>query len=108
MVPSTNNHAKMANLKRRILSILADAKALAQEYRLLAGKPLGIAREVAEIKAARLLKVKFAPPRHAREFDAVLLVLLAASLDAFCIYQADRDSFRSALTAPGTIVVKVA
>jgi hypothetical protein len=56
--------------ERRILEILAQAKKLAQEYRALTGKPLGITGEVAEYEAARLLKVKLTPARHAG-YDAV-------------------------------------
>jgi hypothetical protein len=39
----------------RILTILSTAKRIAREYRELTGKPLGIAGEVAEHEAARLL-----------------------------------------------------
>jgi hypothetical protein len=42
----------------RILEVLREAKKLAQEYRTLIGKLLGITGEVAEYEAARLLKVK--------------------------------------------------
>ena len=49
----------------RIVAILAQAKKLAQEYRVLTGKPLGITGEVAEYEAARLLGVKLTPARHA-------------------------------------------
>ena len=37
----------------RIIEILRQAKKLAQEYRALTGKPLGITGEVAEYEAAR-------------------------------------------------------
>lgn len=37
-----------------------------------------------------------------KEFDAVLLVLLDESFDAFAIYEAGRDEVVAALTAPGS------
>lgn len=49
----------------QIVEILRAAKALAQEYRKLTGKPLGITGEVAEYEAARLLGVKLTPARQA-------------------------------------------
>jgi hypothetical protein len=49
----------------RIMGILAQAKKLAQEYRVVTGKPLGITGEVAEYEAARLLGVQLTPARHA-------------------------------------------
>jgi hypothetical protein len=54
----------------RIIEILGDAKRLAQEYRHLTGKPLGITGEVAEYEAARILGVKLTPARQAG-FDAI-------------------------------------
>lgn len=48
----------------RILDILRAAKTLAQEYRTLTGKPLGITGEVAEYEAARLLGVELTPARQ--------------------------------------------
>jgi len=48
-----------------ILEILREAKKLAQEYRQLTGKPLGITGEVAEYEAARLLGVELTPARQA-------------------------------------------
>lgn len=51
--------------EERILDILREAKRLAQEYRDLTGKPLGITGEVAEYEAAQHLRVKLAPARHA-------------------------------------------
>lgn len=55
--------------EERILEILRQAKGLAQEYRQLTGKPLGITGEVAEYEAAKHLRVKLASARHAG-FDA--------------------------------------
>lgn len=52
-------------LQQDVLSILAAAKRLAQRYRALTGKPLGITGEVAEYEAARLLGVQLTPPRQA-------------------------------------------
>lgn len=48
-----------------VLEILADAKKLAQRFRALTGKPLGITGEVAEYEAARILGVTLLPPRQA-------------------------------------------
>ncbi len=53
-----------------ILAILAQAKVLAREYRVLTGKPLGVTGEVAEYEAARLLGVALTPARHGG-YDAV-------------------------------------
>lgn len=53
-----------------VLKILAEAKQLAQQYRTLTGKPLGITGEVAEYEAARLLGVELTPARQAG-YDAV-------------------------------------
>jgi hypothetical protein len=46
------------------------AKKLAQEYRTLTGKPLGITGEVAEYEAARLLGVELTQARRAG-YDAI-------------------------------------
>jgi hypothetical protein len=54
----------------RILAILGEAKRLAQEYRRLTGKPLGITGEVAEYEAARILGLELTPARQAG-YDAV-------------------------------------
>jgi len=48
----------------RIMEILAAAKRLAQEYRNLTGKPLGITGEIAEYEAARLLDLQLTDARH--------------------------------------------
>lgn len=48
-----------------VLAILAEAKKLAQRYRTLTGKPLGITGEVAEYEAARILGVELTPARQA-------------------------------------------
>ena len=47
------------------LAILAEAKKLAQRYRTLTGKPLGITGEVAEYEAARILGVTLTSARQA-------------------------------------------
>lgn len=54
----------------RILAILREAKTLAQEYRQLTGKPLGITGEVAEYEAWRILGVELSPARNTG-YDAV-------------------------------------
>jgi hypothetical protein len=54
----------------RILELLAKAKRLAQEYRRLTGKPLGITGEVAEYEAARVLGITLTLARTAG-YDAV-------------------------------------
>src|SRR5438309_7549968 len=54
----------------RVLEILRKAKKLAQEYRALTSKPLGITGEVAEYEAARLLGVQLTPARQAG-YDAI-------------------------------------
>lgn len=53
-----------------VLEILAEAKKLAQRYRTLTGKPLGITGEVAEYEAARILGVELTPARQAG-YDAI-------------------------------------
>jgi hypothetical protein len=50
--------------------VLGEAKGLAQEYRQLTGKPLGITGEVAEYEAARILGVELTPARQAG-YDAI-------------------------------------
>lgn len=58
------------NASDRIYELLATAKLVAQEYRELTGKPLGITGEVAEYEAARILGVQLTPARQAG-YDAV-------------------------------------
>lgn len=53
-----------------IMQILKEAKKLAQRYRSLTGKPLGITGEVAEYEAARILGVELTPARQAG-YDAI-------------------------------------
>lgn len=57
----------------RVLALLRGAKLLAQEYRILTGRPLGITGEVAEYEAARILGVKLAVVRNPG-YDATELV----------------------------------
>ena len=52
-----------------VMDVLSKAKRLAQKYRHLTGKPLGITGEVAEYEAARILGVKLTPARNTG-FDA--------------------------------------
>ena len=54
----------------KVLAILAEAKRLAQKYRALTGKPLGITGEVAEYEAARILGVELTPARN-EGYDAI-------------------------------------
>lgn len=53
-----------------MIDMLRRAKQVAQEYRLLTGKPLGITGEVAEYEAARLLGLELTPARQAG-YDAI-------------------------------------
>src|SRR3954466_10369021 len=55
---------------RRVMSLLAEAKRLAQEYHALTGRPLGITGEVAEYEAVRLLGLEPAPVRQPG-YDAI-------------------------------------
>ncbi|WP_306598824.1 hypothetical protein [Geothrix sp. 21YS21S-2] len=48
-----------------VMKILREAKALAQQYRALTGKPLGITGEVAEFEAARILDLQLTEARQA-------------------------------------------
>ena len=52
------------------MALLQEAKSLAQRYRALTGKPLGITGEVAELEAARILGLELCPARNAGH-DAV-------------------------------------
>lgn len=54
----------------QVLEVLREAKQLAQRYRSLTGKPLGITGEVAEYEAARILGIQLTPARQAG-YDAV-------------------------------------
>ena len=69
-VPAKLESVHLQNRESRILTILCEAKKLAQEYRALTGKPLGITGEVAEYEAARLLNVQLGPARQ-KGYDAV-------------------------------------
>jgi hypothetical protein len=59
-------------MSESILSILSEAKVLAQRYRALTGKPLGITGEVAEYEAAKILGLELTAARQAG-YDAVEL-----------------------------------
>lgn len=63
----------MADADQQVLEVLRQAKLLAQRYRALTGKPLGITGEVAEYEAARVLGVRLTPARQAG-YDAVEMV----------------------------------
>jgi hypothetical protein len=54
----------------RVGMLIGRAKAIAQEYRKLTGRPLGITGEVAEYEAARLLNLKLSKVRQAG-YDAL-------------------------------------
>lgn len=54
----------------RIFNLLAEAKKLAQQYRRLTGKPLGITGEVAEYEAARHLGLTLTAARQGG-YDAI-------------------------------------
>jgi hypothetical protein len=56
---------ELTSNRDRVLVILGTAKSLAQEYRSLTGKPLGITGEVAEYEAARILGIELTPARQA-------------------------------------------
>jgi hypothetical protein len=56
---------KPGSISDQALDILRQAKALAKQYYLLTGRPLGITGEVAEFEAARILGVKLSPVRQA-------------------------------------------
>ncbi len=53
-----------------IEELLSDAKALAQKYKKLTGKPLGITGEIAEFVAAKYLGLELAEARQAG-YDAI-------------------------------------
>jgi hypothetical protein len=53
-----------------VMNVLHDAKILAQKYRALTGKPLGITGEVAEYEAARILGIELTPARQ-EGYDAI-------------------------------------
>jgi hypothetical protein len=56
-----------------LFKLLADAKKIAQRYRALTGKPLGITGEVAEYEASRILGVNLTPARQTG-YDATELL----------------------------------
>jgi hypothetical protein len=57
---------------QRLREILASVKALAAEYCMITGKPLGVTGEIAEYVAAELMGLRLAPART-HGFDAVRL-----------------------------------
>ncbi len=48
-----------------VMELLAQAKKVAQRYRALTLRPLGLTGEIAEYEAARILKLQLAPARTA-------------------------------------------
>lgn len=61
--------SNMGSNDAAVLEVLRKAKVLAQRYRELTGKPLGITGEIAEYEAARILGVRLTPARNTG-FDA--------------------------------------
>ena len=57
-------------MSKRIVEIMGEVKALAKEYYALTGKPLGVAGEVGEVEAAKLLGMKLADARKPG-YDAI-------------------------------------
>jgi hypothetical protein len=70
LVCSVASSANSLDENGGVLAILSQAKVLAQRYRDLTGKPLGITGEVAEYEAARRLRVVLTPARQAG-YDAM-------------------------------------
>src|SRR4051794_34045136 len=60
-------------MNERVMSILGEAKRLAQEYRAITGKPLGVTGEVAEFEAARILGLELTSARQSG-YDAIEVV----------------------------------
>ena len=58
------NYSLIMSNNPEVMEILKAAKVLAQSYRALTGKPLGITGEVAEFEAARLLGVELTDARQ--------------------------------------------
>lgn len=54
----------------RLIELLRNAKTLAQQYRVLTGKPLGITGEIAEYEASQILGIELTPARQAG-YDAI-------------------------------------
>ncbi len=65
-----SRHSHEGETVEEVLELLRQAKVLAQRYRALTGKPLGITGEVAEYEAARILGVQLTPARQAG-YDAI-------------------------------------
>jgi len=67
---STVAAAITTSIDQAILMVLQKVKRLAQEYRALTGKPLGITGEVAEYEAAHKLELELTAARQAG-YDAI-------------------------------------
>lgn len=65
--------SQFTRIHREVFDLLAEAKRIAQAYRRLTGKPLGITGEVAEFEAARILRLELTPARQAG-WDATEIV----------------------------------
>src|SRR5688572_17566858 len=68
--PSRPSGSMKIEATNSVMAILAQAKLLAQKYRQLTGRPLGITGEVAEYEAVRLLGLDLAPVRTSG-YDAI-------------------------------------
>ena len=66
------------------MNILRDAKVLAQQYRALTGKPLGITGEVAEYEAAHILGVELTARQAGYDATENTGSNFATSRDAVC------------------------
>ena len=90
-------------MQSEVMSILRDAKRLAQQYRRATGKPLGITGEVAEYEAARVL-LGCSSRRPARAgFDAIEQCdgrVRTLQIEGHCILPACKPD-----SAPGAIDV---
>ena len=79
------------------LEILAEAKKLAQGYRTLTGKPLGITGEVAEYEAACLLGLELMPGKQAG-YDATEIrdgQTFRLQIKARCVLESSRPGQRT-------------
>jgi hypothetical protein len=80
--------------EERVLALLREAKRLANEYRQLTGKPLGITGEVAGYEAAQILGVELTPARNSG-YDAIEVVdgvTRRHQIKGRCLLNENRDS----------------
>lgn len=86
----------MTEKNDEIMGLLAEAKRLAQRYRQLTGKPLGITGEVAEFEAARLLNLTLVEARTAG-YDATHVengVVRRMQIKGRCVLPGSKQSQR--------------